>query len=159
MRFAVLTASYWLPIFAYPTKSSVDILTYMKKSAKEEFAERLVNAMLRAGHVAKRGAKSGADAMELQKVAKVSYEMARRYLAGSALPDENKISVIADWLRVRRPWLRDGDLPMLRVSDERMANDAGIVAHFEFVYTNTTDSGREFLENALRSAEQHFGIR
>jgi len=81
----------------------------MGLTAKQQFAARLVEAMRHRGYVSKRGASSGVDVGPLAKVAVVTREMARRYTDGTALPDPNKMQLIAGWLNVRMPWLRDGE--------------------------------------------------
>lgn len=65
--------------------------------------------MLDAEHKSQRNAKSGVDVGPLAKAAKVTREMARRYTEGTAIPDLNKMKVVADWLNVRLAWLRDGE--------------------------------------------------
>lgn len=67
--------------------------------------------MLDVGHKSQRNAKSGVDVGPLAKVAKVTREMARRYTEGAAVPDLNRMRLIADWLGVRLAWLRDGEGP------------------------------------------------
>lgn len=84
----------------------------MVTTAKEAFARRLVDAMLEHGYKSSRNAKSGVDVGPLAQKAGVSREMARRYTEGAAVPDLNKMSLIADWLAVRLAWLRDGEGPM-----------------------------------------------
>ena len=81
----------------------------MAKTAKEAFAERLVQAMLERGLRSSRNAKSGVDVAPLARAAQVTREMARRYTEGTAIPDLNKMSLIAQWLDVRLAWLRDGE--------------------------------------------------
>lgn len=83
----------------------------MKGSASQGFARRLVEAMLDRGLSSARNAKSGVDVGPLAKAAKVTREMARRYTEGNAVPNLDKMHVIAEWLGVRLPWLRDGDDP------------------------------------------------
>jgi transcriptional regulator with XRE-family HTH domain len=78
-------------------------------NAKQQFAARLRRAMRDRGYKSKRGASSGVDVGPLATAARVSREMARRYTEGSALPDANRLQVIADWLQVRAAWLRDGE--------------------------------------------------
>lgn len=77
-------------------------------ASRKEFADRLVEAMKEAGHVARRGAKSGVDYYALAKMAGVTPEMARRYTLGTALPDPDRMLTIAKRLSVNLPWLRDG---------------------------------------------------
>lgn len=78
-------------------------------TAKQAFARRLVEAMKDRGFESARNARSGVDVGPLARAAKVTREMARRYTEGSALPDANKMQVVADWLGVRIAWLRDGE--------------------------------------------------
>lgn len=78
-------------------------------TAREAFARRLIDALLDSGYRSQRNAKSGVDVAPLAKIASVTREMARRYTEGAALPDVNKMRVIADWLGVRVAWLRDGE--------------------------------------------------
>jgi transcriptional regulator with XRE-family HTH domain len=87
----------------------------MALTAKEEFAERLVQVMRDRGYLSQRGAQSGVDVGPLSKYAGVSREMARRYTEGSALPDPNRLQKIAQWLNVRPAWLRDGEGEMTTV--------------------------------------------
>lgn len=63
-----------------------------------EFAARLVAAMRAQGHVSGT-AKSGVDVTALSKAAKTTYEMARRYVEGRAIPRPDKLERIAAWLR------------------------------------------------------------
>lgn len=84
--------------------ASADLTT-----AKEAFAARLVEAMLDCGYRSARSAKSGVDVAPLAQIATVTREMARRYTEGKAIPDPNKMQVIAAGLGVRIAWLRDGE--------------------------------------------------
>ena len=81
----------------------------MEQSAKQAFAARLVEAMLERGFVSSRNAKSGVDVGPLAKAARVTREMARRYTQGGAVPDMDKMKLVADSLGVRIAWLRDGE--------------------------------------------------
>lgn len=61
------------------------------------FSKRLVAAMKAAGHIST-GNHSGADVGKLAKAAGTTYEMARRYVEGQALPRAPKLERIARWL-------------------------------------------------------------
>lgn len=63
------------------------------------FAERLRAAMHQNGLVSK-SARSGVDVNALAEVAHTTYEMARRYAEGVAIPRPEKLAAIAAWLRV-----------------------------------------------------------
>jgi transcriptional regulator with XRE-family HTH domain len=63
------------------------------------FARRLRDAMTERGHVSA-GARSGVDIASLARAAGISYEMARRYAEGAAIPRPNKLEAIARWLGV-----------------------------------------------------------
>lgn len=81
----------------------------MDVSAREAFSRRLIEAMLEIGLRSTRNAKSGVDVGPLAKTARVTREMARRYTEGTAIPDVNRMKMIAEWLGVRLAWLRDGE--------------------------------------------------
>lgn len=81
----------------------------MAETAKKAFARRLVDAMRAERYTSSRNAKSGVDVAPLAAAAKVTREMARRYTEGTAIPDINKMALIATWLNIRLPWLRDGE--------------------------------------------------
>ena len=65
----------------------------------EKFSQRLRELMRAKGHVSATS-KSGVDVAELARVAETSYEMARRYAEGIALPRPDKMKRIAAWLGV-----------------------------------------------------------
>jgi transcriptional regulator with XRE-family HTH domain len=79
------------------------------KIAKKAFGERLAGAMLDRGYRSSRGARSGVDVNELRQRARVSREMARRYVEGEAVPDLERVVRIAEWLGVRVAWLLYGE--------------------------------------------------
>jgi hypothetical protein len=81
----------------------------MPSSSKKAFAARLKEALLDAGHQSSRNSRTGVNVAPLAQAARTTREMARRYVLGSALPDPNKVDLIADWLKVRTAWLRDGE--------------------------------------------------
>lgn len=63
------------------------------------FARRLVALLESKGYVSRRN-KSGVDVTALAKGAGVSYEMARRYVEGTAVPRPDVLRAIAVWLSV-----------------------------------------------------------
>ncbi|MGD9599956.1 MAG: hypothetical protein AB7P94_16960 [Steroidobacteraceae bacterium] len=69
------------------------------KDAAALFGARLREAMLAAGHVS-RGARSGVDVARLAEASQTTYEMARRYAEGLAMPRPDKLKAIAQWLGV-----------------------------------------------------------
>lgn len=73
------------------------------------FSQRLIQAMLDKGYHSSRRSASGVDAAPLAKTCGVSTEMARRYLVSGAMPDSEKLPVIANWLGVDFNWLVFGD--------------------------------------------------
>lgn len=64
-----------------------------------QFAARLTAAMKARGHVSG-VARSGVDVTALSKAAGTTYEMARRYCEGRAIPRPEKLERIATWLRI-----------------------------------------------------------
>ncbi len=72
------------------------------------FAERLREAMRARGFVSD-SAKSGIDVSALATAAGTTYEMARRYAEGNALPRPDKLERIARWLSMPASVLAWGD--------------------------------------------------
>ena len=68
-----------------------------KELIASEFSTRRVAAMKARGHVSGT-ANSGVDVTALAKAAQTTYEMARRYLEGRAIPRVDKLQRISDWL-------------------------------------------------------------
>lgn len=102
-----------------------------KDVTAEEFAARLRKAALDRGHTSARNS-SGVDAGAVAKAAGCSYEMARRYLAGLAVPGEEVMLALARWLNVSAGWLAFGQ-PEGSASNEVSPSslEACLVAVFE----------------------------
>lgn len=69
------------------------------KQAQEGFSARLRAAMQAKGYTSNTNA-TGVDISQLAKVAGTTYEAARRYAAGEAIPRPGKMQEIAQWLGV-----------------------------------------------------------
>lgn len=78
--------------------------------AAARFGQRLRELMLQRGH-ASPGARSGVDVATLAHAAGATYEMARRYAEGAAMPRPDKLEAIAQWLGVPPAELAFGDRP------------------------------------------------
>lgn len=81
------------------------------------FGERLRKAMKRRGFVS-RAARSGVDVAALAGAAGITYEMARRYAEGMAVPRPEKVDAIARWLGVPPASLLWGDASTAAVDME-----------------------------------------
>jgi transcriptional regulator with XRE-family HTH domain len=81
------------------------------------FSKRLNSLVLKEGYASARS-KAGIEISELAKVAGVSYQMARKYALGLALPDYHVIPKIAKWLNVSPGWLLFGDKESIQVNHE-----------------------------------------
>lgn len=68
-------------------------------TAAGAFSRRLRELMRAQGHVSDT-ARSGVDVVALAEAAGTTYEMARRYAEGQAVPRHDKLQRIADWLGV-----------------------------------------------------------
>jgi len=71
------------------------------------FASRLVEVMRARGHIST-GNRSGVDVNALAGIAGSTYEMARRYVEGMAMPRAEKVERIARWLNVSKEELLYG---------------------------------------------------
>lgn len=72
------------------------------------FSERL-NLKLKEFGLHSKRAESGVQLTELSKVAGVSYQMARKYSLGLALPEPDVAIKIAQWLNISSGWLIFGE--------------------------------------------------
>lgn len=72
------------------------------------FSKRLNSLLQKEGYSSNRS-KAGIEISKLAKVAGVSYQMARKYALGLALPDYHVIPKIAKWLNVSPGWLLFGE--------------------------------------------------
>lgn len=72
------------------------------------FAKRLNSILLKKGFSSSRS-KAGIEINQLAKVASVSYQMARKYALGMALPEYHVVLKIAKWLNVSPSWLLFGE--------------------------------------------------
>ena len=80
-----------------------------KDVSAEGFASRLRVACTDRGHTSARNS-SGVDVNAVAQNAGCSYEMARRYVAGLAVPSEDTARKLAAWLRVPVAWLVLGEV-------------------------------------------------
>lgn len=78
------------------------------KDAAKAFGARLRDLMIQRGH-GSAGSRSGVDVASLAEAASTTYEMARRYAEGIAIPRPDKLAAIADWLSVPPGALAWGD--------------------------------------------------
>lgn len=69
------------------------------KQAQEAFSARLRAAMQKKGYTSNTNG-TGVDISQLARAAGTTYEAARRYAAGEAIPRPGKMQAIAQWLGV-----------------------------------------------------------
>ncbi len=74
----------------------------------QSFSKRLSSVLQKEGYSSKRS-RAGVEINKLADVAGVSYQMARKYVLGMALPEYHIIPKIARWLNVSSSWLLFGE--------------------------------------------------
>jgi hypothetical protein len=74
----------------------------------QTIADRIQKAARLRGHTSDRS-KSGVDIQKLADATGSSYEMARRYAEGAAVPPPDAVREIGRWLKVSVTWLLFGD--------------------------------------------------
>lgn len=79
----------------------------------KNFSKRLLHLMQNKGYQSTRS-KAGVDVTKLASVADCSYQMARRYVLGEALPELEVIPRIAEWLDVSASWLMFGEKDVIK---------------------------------------------
>lgn len=119
------------------------------------FAQRLGEAMRKRGYKRK-GGRQGADALALARNIDVSYEMARRYLAGIARPSHQTQRAIEAWLELPANHL-DGPEDEPEGEGEPMKPEPAPAAYQPNPYdTNRVDSMllRECVEAVIIAGER-----
>lgn len=92
---------------------------------KLAFAERLATAMRAAGYEAR------PSVLESQFNTRywgrpVTYQAVTRWLKGEAIPAQDKLQILADWLKVEPHVLRFGEEPIKAIRAKRKRWDEGI---------------------------------
>ena len=85
------------------------------------FARRLCDLMRARGHVSP-GSNSGVDVSAMANALGISYEMARRYAEGLAMPRPGKLAALARWLGVTPAALAFGAQATNKI-DERVLGE------------------------------------
>ena len=92
---------------------------------KQEFASRLATAMLDAGYEPR------PSVLEAQFNTRymgrpVTYQAVTRWLKGEAIPAQDKLQVLADWLKVEPYILRFGGQPLFSIQEKKKRWDAAL---------------------------------
>lgn len=83
----------------------------------KKIADRIQQAAKLRGHISDRS-ESGVDVRKMSEGIDASYEMARRYAEGVAVPPPDAVRKIAAWLKVSVTWLLYGDGAMDGVASD-----------------------------------------
>ena len=92
---------------------------------KAEFAQRLTNAMTRAGY-ALRPVVLEREFNTRYWGRSVTLQAVRRWLRGEAIPSQEKLQVLADWLKVEPQVLRFGEQVRNSIQQQKQRWDEGI---------------------------------
>jgi hypothetical protein len=92
----------------------------------------------------------------------VTTQGVRKWLSGEAIPSQDKVRVLAEWLRVSAQWLRFGDeFPPAQpagglglTSDEGRPCDAGLPEEFARLNSKHQEMVRELVRALLRLVEE-----
>lgn len=90
---------------------------------KVEFSERLQQSLARAGVSASSPTQLARKFNLLSPGNPVSPQAVRRWLEGTAIPTQDKLVVLADWLRVSAEWLRFGDAGKMTKTKQAVIQD------------------------------------
>jgi len=103
---------------------------------KQQFAERLRNAMIGAGYEPRSNVLE-ANFNSRYWGRSVTYQAARRWLIGLSIPEQEKLQVIADWLGVEPHVLRYGQgSSKSRVGESRATWNAAVVSQTDYKAIN-----------------------
>lgn len=92
---------------------------------KAEFAQRLAEAMTRAGY-ALRPVVLEREFNTRYWGRSVTLQAVRRWLRGEAIPSQEKLQVLADWLKVEPQVLRFGDQVRISIQQQKQRWDEGV---------------------------------
>ena len=105
---------------------SVHLKTYFRfMNEKIEFGQRLRAAMARAGY-ALRPVVLEREFNTRYWGRSVTLQAARRWLRGEAIPAQDKMQVLAEWLKIEPEVLRFGEAVRLSVQEQRKRWDDGV---------------------------------
>jgi hypothetical protein len=92
---------------------------------KAEFAQRLADAMTRAGY-ALRPVVLEREFNTRYWGRSVTLQAVRRWLRGEAIPSQEKLQVLADWLKIEPQVLRFGDQVSHSIQQQKQRWDEGV---------------------------------
>lgn len=92
-------------------------------SEQESFSQRLRQALDHAGWKGL-GASGLAREFNLRSERRITLHAARKWLVGEAIPTQERVRVLADWLRVSAEWLRFGKAASAKPARKANAADA-----------------------------------
>ncbi|WP_310451847.1 hypothetical protein [Sulfuritalea sp.] len=97
---------------------------------REDFSRRLMEALARVGDDGSSPTRLAREFNRRYPGAPVTLHASRKWLNGEALPAQDKLRVLAEWLGVTPEWLRFGDSGDVR-GTQRQAREAGQAVDFE----------------------------
>ncbi|MDH0893516.1 MULTISPECIES: transcriptional regulator [unclassified Pseudomonas] len=123
---------------------------------KAEFAERLRNAMTAAGYPA-RPAVLEREFNSRYRGRSVTFQAVSRWLRGQSIPSQEKLLVLAEWLRIEPQALRYGDKAVRHIREQRARwEDAGLYqerATFE-AYLSLPPAQRKIVREVIMAFAQ-----
>lgn len=93
---------------------------------REEFSRRLKHALRGAGMGTPGAIRLKQDFNERYPGKGVTHQAAQKWLSGEAIPTQDKLRTLSDWLGVSIAWLRDGEG---KETDSVAAHDAATVVY------------------------------
>lgn len=100
-------------------------LTFLFMDEKADFAQRLKDAMARQGY-ALRPVVLEREFNTRYWGRSVTLQAVRRWLRGEAIPSQDKVQVLAEWLKVEPEVLRFGEAVRKSVQEHRQRWDEGV---------------------------------
>lgn len=114
------------------------------------FSERLKESLLKANHPLSPTFLAKQFNFRYQGEA-ISVQSANNWLLGKAIPNQDKLSILAIWLNVSNQWLRFGDndaitQQMLEPSNNTASNED---LNFFLKYKSLTNSQKQLIQNLI----------
>lgn len=104
---------------------------------KQLFAERLNNALKEAKHPISPTYLSN-EFNNRYDGQPISVQSANNWLLGKAIPNQDKLAILALWLNVSNQWLRFGDSDQPHIPNVNSSDSADLDFFFKFKHLSTT---------------------
>jgi hypothetical protein len=126
---------------------------------RERFSSRLQQTLLNARHSPDSPTELARDFNARFQGRPITVHAARKWLVGEAIPTQDKMRILADWLGVPIEWLRfgggDEDVSSRAASARANSIDTGLIADLQLLDEQHREIAREVIRILIRMSRQN----